>query len=140
MSQPKRLVFALLSVALITAGCGGNSSTTTPTTPTTPTSTTETFEGTITVNGAITHPFVVTAPSTVTATMGTVSTGTDTVIGLALGTWNGEFCQIVLANDAAGEGKFVIGLAQTAGNFCVRVYDSGKLTAPATYSVTVIHQ
>ena len=140
MSQPKRLVFALLSAALITTGCGNNSSTTTPTTPTTPASTTETFEGTIAVNGAVTHPFVVTAPSTVTATVGTVSTGTDTVIGLSLGTWNGQICQIVLANDAAIEGTEVIGLAQTAGNFCLRVYDSGKLTEPVTYSVTVIHQ
>lgn len=138
--HPFLLALVLVPLALFAGGCSDNNSTNTPTTPTTPNLTTENFDGRVTINGAVTHAFVVTAPSTVTATLVTVGSGTDTVVGFALGTWNGEYCQIILANDAAVQGKFVVGLAQTAGNFCVRVYDVGKLPAATDYQVTVTHQ
>ena len=138
--HPFLFVFVLVPLALIAAGCDDSDDPGTPAAPTPPALTTENFEGRVTVNGAITHPFVVTAPSTVTATLVSVAAGAETIVGFALGTWNGEYCQIILANDAAVQGKFVVGLAQTAGNFCVRVYDVGKLPQPTNYQVTVTHQ
>jgi hypothetical protein len=135
-----RVAFVLLPLALFISGCSDSDDDNfTPTAPE-PTITTETFEGTVTINGAITHSFTVTAPSTVTATLTAVSTGAEAVIGLSLGTWNGEYCQIVLANDAAVQGKFVVGIAQTAGNFCIRLYDVGRFAGPTGYQVTVSHQ
>ena len=137
--HPFLFVFLLLPLALVAAGCDDTRDLNTPTGPP-PSPVTETFEGHITVNGAVTHPFTVTAPSTITATPVAVSSGADTVVGMALGTWNGEYCQIILANDAAVQGKFVVGIAQTAGSFCVRFYDVGKLPAAIDYQATVSHQ
>jgi len=48
-------------------------------------------------------------------------------------------CQIILANDAATSLGVVTGTASTAGNFCVRVSDVGRLTAPTDYEITVRH-
>jgi len=143
MSHSIRVVFVLLPLALVAAGCGSSSDPTLPTTPS-PTVVTETFAGTVTINGAVTNPFIVGAPSTVTATLTAVSVGdnpaTDVPLGMSLGTWNGEYCSIVLANDAAIQGKFIVGVAQTAGSFCLRMFDNGTLTTATSYQVTVTHQ
>jgi hypothetical protein len=124
-------------VALGFWACANNSTTTTPTTPTT--TTTETFEGTLNPNGAKTFPFTVLAAGTVTATLTTVSPDASVAIGLALGTWNGAACQIVLANDSATQGTVLTGSASAAGNLCTRVYDVGNLTDVASFVVTVEH-
>ena len=128
-------VFVLL--AAIAAACGDDNLPNAPTT-TPPTAITETFEGTLTINGATTHPFVVAQPGLASAVLTTISPDTATV-GVSLGTWNGQGCQIILANDNATQNISVVGEARTAGNFCVRIHDVGKLTAPADYLLTVTH-
>jgi hypothetical protein len=196
--------------AFTAAGCNSDP-TTTPTTPTTPTAVTETFSGTLTVNGAVTFPFVANqagsanatikalqpdavvttgagaggftvgetvyqGPSLAEATWSAVVSGwnpsanalavrslvgtltvdgevvgadsgtrrsgtaiTATVIGIALGTWSGTTCSIVLANDVSGLGSAVTGAVQGAGSLCARVYDVGKLTGAATFTIEVSH-
>jgi hypothetical protein len=134
--KSRALILVLaLSTGLVVA-CNDNS-TTAPTTdiPTT----TETFAGTVTLNGATTHVFSVTQRGTVTATLTAVGTDNTAVIGVSLGTWNGTTCQIILANDQAVVGAGATGTVSGVGNLCLRVYDVGKLTAPATYSVDVVH-
>ena len=92
----------------------------------------------MTVNGAVTQPFVV-------LTAGTRRGQTRRPradrrrVGLSIGTWNGVACQIVLANDNAASGASVTGTATVTGNYCVRVYDVGKLTQAAGYQITVTH-
>ena len=81
----------LVAAALAAAGCGDDP-VTTPDRPT-PTSVTETFEGTLTINGAFTQPFVVQTAGTVTATL-TVLDPTDAVVGMSMGTWNGITCAL----------------------------------------------
>jgi hypothetical protein len=137
--HPFLCAFLLVPLVFFAAGCDDNNDVNTPTTPP-PSPITENFEGHVTVNGAVTHPFTVTAPSTITATLVAVSSGADTVVGMALGTWNGENCQIIITNDAAVQGKFIVGIAQTAGTFCVRFYDVGQLTQAIDYQATVSHQ
>jgi hypothetical protein len=101
---------------------------------------TDTFSDTLTVNAAKTYPFVVTGPGTLTAQVLTLSPDPTQIIGIALGTWNGTTCQLVLANDAAIEQSTVVGQASVLGNFCVRVYDStGHLAQPASYVLEVTH-
>ena len=119
-----------LAATLVLAGCGDDSSSNTPTGPT-PVAVTETFSGTLNPNGGITHSFVVQQAGNVTAVL--------TTIGLSLGTWNGQACQIILANDNAVQGNSVIGTATTLGNFCARVYDVGKLTGLTDYEISVTH-
>ena len=53
----------------------------------------------------------------------------DAVIGVSIGTWNGDHpARLVIANDNATNGASVTGHATATGNYCVRVYDVGKLT------------
>jgi len=126
-----------LLVAIAAAGCSSDSTTDTPTEPT-PVLVTESFSGSLTVNGGQTHAFAVSRAGTVTAQIKTLSDQAAT-IGLSLGTWNGAACQIVIANDAALVTQAVTGTAQATGQFCVRLYDVGKLTEAVDYSVEVSH-
>ena len=123
------------------AACSTDPLFTQPTDTSTPaTEVTETFDGQLTVNGGVSHPFAVQRSGAVTARLTAVDP-TDVTIGLSLGTWNvaGNTCQIILANDAAPGGASVIGTASVAGNFCVRVYDVGRLSGPILYSLSVTH-
>jgi hypothetical protein len=133
---------AILTLALAAAAGCNNTSVPTGPTQAAPTIITETFSGTLTINGAVTHPFVVGTTGSVSASLVNVGAGTDVVIGLALGTWNQttNSCQLIITNDAAVQGRVILGSAQNAGAFCVRVYDVGRLGAATTYDIQVQHQ
>jgi hypothetical protein len=131
-------VFLLLLLATAIAGCGNDLTSTPPTTPTAPT-VTDTFTGTLTRNGGVTHPFVGSSSGTVTATLTSVAPDATVVVGLSLGTWNGNACQVVLAKDNAVQGSIVVASASSAGNMCARIYDTGHLVNPITYQITVVH-
>jgi hypothetical protein len=127
----------LLLAVLCAPACGDN---TIPVTPTTPgVTTTETFADTLTINGARTHQFTTTSRGPVTARLTSVGPDSTTIIGVSLGTWNGIACQIWLAKDETMQGVELLGQVTAVGNLCLRVYDVGRLTAPATYSVDVTH-
>jgi hypothetical protein len=113
-----------------------------PTTPTVTEITEPPFGGTLTINGGVSTWFSVTTVGTVSAIINELTPNLPDFslsIGLALGTWNGTSCQIVLANDNAGVGSGVAGYANGAGTLCARVYDVGKLTEPVTFIVTIKH-
>ena len=129
----------ILCAVLSTAACGSKASTPTSPTPAPAATVTETFSGTINRNGATTHTFLAQASGAVTATLDTLAPENTSAIGLSLGTWNGSACQIVIANDNAAQGAIVVGLASSAGNLCVRVYDVGKIGDLASYELTVVH-
>lgn len=132
-----RLRFLALAFALGTAACG--SSTPTTSTPTTPVTVTDTFAGTLTANGAASYTFTTAASGAVTATLTTLAPDSTLIVGIALGTWNGNACQIVLSKDSATQLSFLIGQASQASTFCVRIYDVGNVTDPATYEMQVNH-
>jgi hypothetical protein len=129
---------ALLLLAVLSAAACDDS--TIPTTPTTPvTITTTPFSDTLTVNGAKTHQFTATGRGTVTVTLTSVGPDPATIIGLSFGIWNATACQIWKADDEAAQGDSLDGVVSGVGTLCVRVYDVGRLTGPATYSVDVSH-
>ncbi len=134
-----RLIQTLLVACVAIGLCG--CSNTTPTTPSTtnPATTTDTFSDTLNPNGAKTFTFAVAAAGTVTATITVLSPDSTAIVGLSLGTWNGSACQIVLANDNATQGTSVTGSTTTTGTLCARVYDVGKLTDVASFTMTVTH-
>ncbi len=72
-------------------------------------------------------------------TLSALSPDNTVTVGLSLGTWNGESCQTVIARDSTVVGNSIVGAASAAGNFCVRVYDVGKLAAATSYDVQVVH-
>jgi len=127
-----------VALALGTAACGSDTPTT-PTTPTTPVTVTDTFAGTLTPNGAATYTFTTGLSGQVTATLTTLSPNSTLIVGLSLGTWNGNACQTILSKDSATQLSFVIGQASQANTFCVRIYDVGNLVDPATYEIQVNH-
>jgi len=130
-----------LLLPLLVAGCG-NDEDDTPTSPTTPSPTvTDTFTGTLTRNGGTSHPFPVisAAGGDITATLKGVSPDAGTVLGMALGTWNGSGCQAVIANDRAVVNASILGRATSTGQLCLRIYDVGTVVDPQDYEVEVVH-
>jgi hypothetical protein len=130
-------VFVLV-LALGVAGCDPQT-TTTPTQPTPSPPVTESFAGSVTVNGAATFSFVSLSSGYVQATLKTLSPELESRIGLALGTWNGVTCQMILTNDDAGQNVTVTGSVAAAAALCVRIYDVGQLTQTNAFEITVIH-
>lgn len=129
-------LMAVLTLASIACDSGEN----TPTTPTTPGPTvTETFAGTVTQNGAATFTFNTTVSGIVTATLKSIAPVTTAQVGMALGTWNGVTCAVVLTNDRITAGLAVTGQVNAAGSLCVRIYDVGQLTEASTFEIVVVH-
>ena len=114
-----------------------------PTTPTTPTVINEPpWTGTLTINGAQTLPFVTTASGQIEATIFALSPNPDNTVrvGLALGRWNGQACEIVLANDSAFVTTVVYGTATASGELCARIYDAkGTLTEAVDFDIRISH-
>ena len=136
----RRLSLASLLVAsLFAAGC--NDPLASLVAPTISVTVTESFTGTLTVNGATSHPFSVTSTGggSVTATLKTVGPDSSAVVGIGLGTWNGTACQIVITNDRAVQTSSLLGTATSTGSLCVRLFDVGQIGSPVDYEIEVIH-
>jgi hypothetical protein len=133
-----RFRFALYPLVLAVAvGCSGLS----PDAPTVPDEVPTTFvnfTGTLGVNGAFSHPFTVSQPGTMAAALADV-TPDGVIVGLSLGTWNGSTCIAVFSSDLAAEGLRIIGAASAAGNFCVRIHDTGHVVVPTKYTIQLEH-
>jgi hypothetical protein len=127
------LVLALGGVA-----CDSGDTVTTPTPTPTPDRVTETFSGTLTVNSAVTFNFTSAAAGLVTVTLKSV-TPSGPNLGVALGTWNGVLCQVVLANDNTAVGTTVTGSVTGSGGLCARVYDVGQLSQAVGFEIVVTH-
>src|SRR5262245_3292457 len=138
----KRLTCGALIVLLTfaAAGCSDDIQTE-PTTP--PTIITEPpFVGTITTNGAITNPFTATTFGAVVVTLVALDPNPDATVrvGLSLGTWNGQACQMILSNDNAGVGAVITGQISSAAALCARIYDArGSLTEPTAFEIRITH-
>jgi hypothetical protein len=130
-------VLAAVLIACGTAACG-SSTTTTPTT-TTPVTVTDTFSGTLNANGAASYTFTTANSGLVTATLSTLSPDSTLVVGIALGTWNGSACQVVLSKDSATQYSYIVGQASQATTLCVRIYDVGNVVDPASYEIQDKH-
>ncbi len=139
MTRLRFLFGATLAVVLGTTACSSNNTPTTPTTPT-PTTFTEVFGGTITLNGASSHSFIAQASGTATVTVTALAPDAAQPIGVALGTWTGSACQVIIANDRAVLGSSLNGAIGSSGSLCARAYDAtGALAGAVTYELTVVH-
>lgn len=138
----RRLTLALtLTLPLATAGCGDSILDQIAANSPDPVIVTDTFTGTLTRNGATSHPFPVTSAGggTVTATLKAVAPDATTVVGMSLGTWNGTACQAVVSNDRATQSVAILGRATTVGELCVRIFDPGTIGEPQDYEIQVVH-
>lgn len=125
-------LLTLLLVSLLAAGCNDNNST--PTVPEQPIQLTATFDGTLTRNEEQIHRFDATRSGQVTAQLVAVEPADSEPLALALGTWNGLACTLVIARTDATSGTTLLGATSAAGPLCVRV------AAPGTASGTIGYQ
>jgi hypothetical protein len=129
----------LLLACLIGPAAACGSDTTAPT-PTNPTLFTEVFAGGLNTNGGQTFTFISQASGTITATLTALLPDSTSLVGISLGTVaSGGGCQAIIVNDKATQLSGVTGAVGSAGNLCARVYDSGVLTGPITFELTVVH-
>lgn len=134
-SLPRLLLATLLAVSA--AACSDDPITA----PTPGPPVTDTFTGTLTTNGAVTHPFDATSAGTITATLTSVAPDSAQKVGLSLGTWNGTVCHAILTNDQATQAFALTGTTTSRAALCVRLYDAGNIPSDTevTYTVTVVH-
>ena len=130
------LGMCVCGLALGTAGCGG-SLTSQEVSPTT--TTTESFTGTLTPGGAQTHLFVSLAQGAISATLTAVGDDNTRILGVALGNWSNNACQIAAANDSAIVNYSMAASVTAGGNLCARVYDSQGIPDSTVYTLVVIH-
>ena len=132
-----------LALGLASTACSTTPDLTEPT-PTPPTVIIEPdWTGTLMVNGSQAVPFIITAAGQVTVTIQSLDPNPDLTVrvGLAVGTWNGQACQLIIANDSAGLGSVIYGGATAAGALCARISDAGNggMTGPVDFVVRITH-
>ena len=128
-----RMALAVTVSVLLAWACDNTTTPINPDNPTTPDYTTVTFEGTLNVNGAASYGFG-TLSGTVTATLTSLGPDSTLAVGLALGTWSGAVCNVIISNNNAVQGTILTGTAGTIGTLCV-----GVLTEPLPFVITVVH-
>jgi hypothetical protein len=130
---------SIVAASLSTASCGGT--TTSPTTAS-PVTTTDTFTGTFVQGGSAINPFAVSTTGGVTITLTTVAPLSSMSLGVAVAIWDGTTCgSPISVNTDARAGAIALTGNAAAGNYCVRVYDSGNVPADTSvnYTVQVVH-
>jgi hypothetical protein len=99
------------------------------------------YDGRLEQAGVFVGNFPVQHPGGVRVTLKTL-VGADTNItavgGLAVGTWDGSACSLLVKNENATFSTVIVGTA-IEGNYCVQLYDVGKFTEAVNYSMEVDH-
>ena len=132
----KRILWAVLGVALTTAGCADPVAPTTPT-PALPTIT-DSYTDTLLVGGSNRHDFTVAAIGGVTITVPSVAPSAS--VGIGIGTPSLGTCSLLdRAQTVAGNTAVLSGTATVPGTYCVLIFDLGNLVEPAVYTINVLH-
>jgi hypothetical protein len=123
---------------LAAAGCGLLDNSTSPTTPEAPT---EAFSGTLTLQGSSLFSFTVTQAGTIRVTLATLSPSPTAGVGLGIGTPSGTAgCTLTSSTPSATAGSAAqITVTANPGTYCVKVYDTGNLTATASFTINITH-
>ncbi len=128
---------ALVLAGLLVAGCGSNDG---PTVPTNPVLVTETFTGRLAQGEAGIHQIVTQQFGTTTITVVSLEPNNTIIIGIGIGTPDGEDCLLQAQNDVVTQGN-ILPTNTDIGAFCVAILDVGNITAeqPIDYILDVEH-
>lgn len=124
------------TILVTSANCG--------TTPTQPAPVydlkTETFSGSLNTGGGAHFPFSVVNPGDINVTITQMSPASNLTVGLALGSWEAttEVCTDQLSTSASVNIAYAAS-PSGAGNYCVRIFDSGNVQAQTEFTLSVTH-
>jgi hypothetical protein len=131
----RRIVIVALAAACV-AGCNlfNKDSTTSPS----PTTVPETYNGSVASQGVSIFNFTVGSSGAVTVTLS--ATSATTPLGLGIGTPTASSCTLTTSTrNATASTSAQISVNESAGAYCVEVFDPGGLTGTATFTVSVAH-
>jgi hypothetical protein len=134
------LVTLFMTGALVSAGCGDDSTPTTPTTTRRSSPVTERFASNLVVQGSAARIVSAIATGTLTATLTTVDQP-SAVVGFAIGLRNANGTGCLVTKDvivAAGSAP-ELSAQVDAGDYCVKISDRGPLTTPMTFTITITY-
>lgn len=132
-------VLAWLPLAILAGGCGNDSTPTTPTTTRT-SPVTETFQSNLTVQGSVWRMINAVQSGPLTATL--TATDQPTVeVGLAIGLRNGTGTGCLVTKDviAPAGSSPQLSTQVDGGDYCVKVFDAGRLQGPMAFTVTITY-
>ena len=130
---------AALAVLLGAWGCG-SSTPTESTPPVTYPQKTETFTGSVAPGEKKAFHFPITNPGSLDAAITSLGPVSTLTMGLNLGAWDAttETCSQSIPAEAKLN-QVLSGTPQSAGEYCVSIYDVGNLQNPADFTITVAH-
>ncbi|MGB7219537.1 MAG: hypothetical protein WBD07_12110 [Vicinamibacterales bacterium] len=129
-----------LVLALIGSACGDDPITPTPT-PTPVSPVTETFASGLVPLGTSSRTFDAAKAGSVTITLTSSGPPTDVTLGLGVGIPTpgaSAGCSLTTAVNMPPSTTPQITVQVDAGKFCVKVFDTGTLTAQTFFSVTIV--
>jgi len=131
---------AVLGVSLGAWGCG-SSATPTSSTPTTYPQLTETYTGVLGPGELKAFHFTVANPGSIDAAITALGPVSTLTMGLHLGGWEAtaETCSRLVPLDTARLNQVLSGTPQSAGEYCVAIYDVGNVQSPTDFTITVLH-
>jgi len=127
-----RLVTATFVIAAaFAAACGGVSEPSK--------NVTETFSGTLNVGASNLWNFSSSKNGEVDVRITDLNPSTNVVLGVGLGQPATGGCAVATANGFSSLNRSAVAGPVNKGAYCVLVYDSGALTTPTAYTITVSH-
>jgi ABC-type transport system substrate-binding protein len=124
-----------LVIAALVAGCGNNTTSTTPSN--TSTTMSETWSSVVAPGGQSSRSFTVNSSGTINVTL--TAAGATLGLGIGLPRITGGGCRLsVTVNTSAGATPQITTSAD-AGQYCVQVYDLGTLTDPVGFALKIDH-
>jgi hypothetical protein len=135
---PVHAFLLVLAVALTSASCGDDDSTTSPTSPT-PVYVTDTFSGTLATGETARHTFTAKTGGSIQIAVTAMAPDATLTMGIGLGTWDGTACSVVLQTSAATLNSAFSASATSAGNYCVTFFDVGNVATTTDYTLSVVH-
>lgn len=139
----RRVAIITLLATSICAACGDD--TLTVTSPTTLEKSTEVFGGTLDVGGSQFYSFTVAQDGTTDVTLlslrpqGVATSTLGAVVGLGLGTPAGTDCALRSAITTSPSLTKQLTVATNASTYCVKIADTGNLTASVDYTIRILH-
>ena len=124
-----------ISAAMMLAGCGSDSTATTPSNPSSTVK--ETWSSVVAPRGASTRSFTVNSAGTIVVTL---TAGPTVGLGIGLPRTSGGGCRLGVSVNASPATTPQISTQADAGQYCLQVFDLGTLTDPIGFALTIEHQ